>query len=144
MSHTFTCLAYHIIFATTDRRNVIPENVQPKIHSYLAGLINNTYGYARCVGGVNDHVHILCDLHPTYSISCLLQNIKCLSSKWIHETFRQPLFSWQQGYSAFAVSVSSIETVKTYIKNQKVHHKGISFREEFEFLLKKNGIEYDP
>ena len=96
------------------------------------------------MGGVNDHVHILCDLHPTYSISCLLQNIKCLSSKWIHETFRQPLFSWQQGYSAFAVSVSSIETVKTYIKNQKVHHKGISFREEFEFLLKKNGIEYDP
>ena len=77
MSHTFTCLAYHIIFATTDRRNVIPEKVQPKIHSYLAGLINNTYGRARCVGGVDDHVHILMMLKRILKIKkCIIREFR--------------------------------------------------------------------
>jgi REP element-mobilizing transposase RayT len=144
MSHTFTCLTYHIIFGTKDQRNLIPDNVQHKIHAYIAVLINNKFGFARCVDSVADHVHILCDLKPSHSVSTLLQNVKCLSSGWIRETFKLPFFSWQQGYGAFVVNVPAIADVKNYIENQKIQHKEFSFQEEFELLLRNNGIEYKP
>jgi putative transposase len=53
-------------------------------------------------------------------------------------------FAWQQGYGAFAVSMSQVDTVVRYIRNQAEHHKRRSFEEEFVLLLKKAGIEYDP
>jgi putative transposase len=73
-----------------------------------------------------------------------MQLIKGGSSKWIHETFPEHrLFAWQEEYSAFSVSVSQLETITNYIRNQKEHHKKRSFQEEFLMLLKKHRIEFD-
>jgi hypothetical protein len=53
-------------------------------------------------------------------------------------------FKWQEGYGAFSVSPSQIQTVVNYIQNQETHHAKRSFEEEFVFLLKSSGLEYDP
>jgi putative transposase len=53
-------------------------------------------------------------------------------------------FKWQEGYGAFSVSPSHVEAVVTYIRNQVKQHAKRSFEEEFVFLLKSSGIEYDP
>jgi hypothetical protein len=53
-------------------------------------------------------------------------------------------FGWQQGYGAFAVSLSQVDTVERYIRNQAEHHKKRSFEEEFILFLKKARIPYDP
>jgi hypothetical protein len=52
-------------------------------------------------------------------------------------------FSWQRGYGAFTVSQSNVEEVSAYISRQKVHHRKVSFRDEFIQFLKVHGIEYD-
>ncbi len=52
-------------------------------------------------------------------------------------------FAWQSGYGAFTVSQSQVAKVQLYIANQQVHHRRVSFKEEFIALLEAHGIEYD-
>ena len=73
-----------------------------------------------------------------------MQLIKGGSSKWVHETFPEcRLFAWQEKYGAFSVSVSQLDKLIDYIKNQQEHHRKMTFQEEFLALLKKHRIEYD-
>ncbi len=90
------------------------------------------------------HVHILLSLPSTMPVSKALQLIKGGSSKWVHETFPEHrLFAWQENYGAFSVSVSQLDAVAQYIRNQQEHHRKATFREEFVALLDKHAIPYD-
>ena len=51
---------------------------------------------------------------------------------------------WQDGYRAFSVSPSQLDKVTVYIRNQREHHKKVTFEQEFLALLKKAGVPYDP
>ena len=51
-------------------------------------------------------------------------------------------FHWQDGYGAFTVSKSQMETVRRYIAGQEAHHRKVTFQEEFLALLKAHEIEY--
>jgi len=53
------------------------------------------------------------------------------------------MFGWQVKYGAFSVSVSQLDTIIQYIKDQKEHHRQMTFQEEFIALLKKHRVEYD-
>ena len=73
-----------------------------------------------------------------------MRNVQTNSSRWIHDTIPdQAAFAWQAGYAAFAISQSNFEQVKTYLANQKEHHRPMTFKEEFLALLNKHGINYD-
>ena len=41
------------------------------------------------------------------------------------------------------MSVSQLDPVTHYIKNQAEHHRTMTFQEEFLALLQRHGIEYD-
>jgi len=93
---------------------------------------------------MSDHVHVLLSLPSTISIAKALQLIKGGSSKWVHDTFPEHrLFRWQVKYGAFSVSVSQLDKTIEYIKNQEVHHRKMTFEEEFLALLKKHQIPYN-
>jgi hypothetical protein len=63
----------------------------------------------------------------------------------VHDQFPElRSFSWQEGYSAFTVSQSSVEAVRACIAHQAEHHKRRSFHEELAEFFSKNGIEPDP
>jgi hypothetical protein len=68
--------------------------------------------------------------------------LKTNSSKWMNE--HQSGFAWQEGYGSFAVSVSNLSKVVSYIHNQERHHRKITFEEEYLGLLRKHGVEFDP
>jgi hypothetical protein len=62
----------------------------------------------------------------------------------VHDTFPEHrLFGWQVKYGSFSVSVSQLDKIIEYIRNQPKHHKKISFKEEFIALLTKHRIQYD-
>ena len=50
---------------------------------------------------------------------------------------------WAEGYGAFTCSVKERQSIIDYIKNQKEHHKTISFLEEYKTLLEAHEIEFD-
>src|SRR5262249_19638643 len=115
-----------------------------EMHSYLAGVCRNVQCPSLIVGGVEDHVHILCRLGRGIAVSDLLKELKVESSKWVKS--KDPAlidFHWQNGYGAFSVSPSHVEILREYIATQESHHHKESFQEEFRRLLHKYGLEYD-
>jgi putative transposase len=96
------------------------------------------------VGGVEDHVHILCRLSKTIEIAELLRELKRDSSKWIKDECPSlPEFHWQSGYGAFSISPSHVPALTAYIANQSEHHRRESFQDEFRRLCRKHGVEID-
>ncbi len=66
--------------------------------------------------------------------------VKGRSSHFVNHTdLLEELFRWQQGYSAFSVSVDRVPTVARYIKKQKIHHAKESLRKEHQSLLLQHG-----
>src|SRR5262245_22198501 len=142
MAHSYTNLLYHIVYATKERRPLIDLEFQPRLYEYLGGTIRGLKATSLEIGGIEDHVHILAKLPPTIAISEFLEKLKANSSKWAKSVRRG--FGWQDGYSAFTVSESQVERVRNYIRNQREHHKKVSFRDELIALLEAHGVAYDP
>ena len=53
-------------------------------------------------------------------------------------------FAWQAGYGVFSYAHSQVHPVIAYIQRQEDHHRVHTFREEYELLLKRFNVEYDP
>ena len=135
---------HHCVFSTKERRPFITAPLKERLWPFLGGIARQNKMKALEIDGVADHVHILLSTPATMPIAKAMQLIKGGSSKWIHESFpEQRSFAWQEKYGAFSVSVSQLETIISYLKNQEEHHRKMTFQEEFTALLKKHKIEYD-
>ena len=145
MPQSLAQIYLHIIFSTKDRRPFLQnEDLRSALHSYLAGACNNLECPAIEVGGVEDHVHVLCRLGRMLTIADMLRELKKESSKWVKERSSDlQVFSWQKGYGAFSVSPSHVGPLRTYIATQAEHHRRESFQDEFRQLLRKYGVVFD-
>ena len=135
----------HIVFSTKNRTPFLADSsIREEVHKYLGGTCNNLDCPVLRVGGVADHVHILCRLGRTVSIAHLVKELKRESSQWVKERFPTLAdFYWQAGYGAFSVSESNVEVVREYVANQERHHATMSFQDEFRLLLKKHDLTWD-
>ncbi len=140
MSHSFTHLVYHIVYATKDRRPCIDEAIQPELYAVLENLVRDQGGVPFAVNGMPEHVHVLARLPASRALSDVVRAIKARSSSWLSVSVSD--FVWQTGYGAFTVSKSCEETVRTYIENQKKHHADRTYLDEFRTLLKAH--DFDP
>lgn len=134
----------HLVFSTKYRQAFIQPTIQKELHAYLAGTCNKLECYVKAVGGVEDHVHILCTLSQKIALMDLVNKVKSNSSKWIKtqgDSYNN--FYWQNGYGGFLVNPTGIDGVINYIQNQEAHHQKRSFQEEYRLILKKYQIEYD-
>jgi REP element-mobilizing transposase RayT len=143
MPQSFTCLHYHIVFSTKDRRPMIGDDMRERLHEYIGGILVENKSKLVAAGGMPDHIHLLASISKELSISDAMRLVKTNSSKWVHETFPElESFAWQAGYGAFSVSFSNLDSVKKYIANQAKHHRKVGFKEEFVTLLKRHDIEF--
>jgi len=93
---------------------------------------------------MENHIHILSDLHPTVALADFIKEIKTASNIWMKETCNYPKFtSWAEGYCALTYTYRDKEMIVNYIKNQKEHHKTVTFEDEYRALLKEHGVEVD-
>ena len=144
MAHTFSNLLFHIIFGTKGRTPAIDTDLRAPLHAYIGGIVRELKGTSLCVNGTADHIHALVKLPPTLAVAEAMRVIKTNSSKWAHTVQRRPGLSWQSGYSAFTVSESALDAVRSYIEQQEVHHRVRTFQEEYLEFLNKHGVAYDP
>ena len=145
MGQSLAQIYVHIIYSTKNRTPFLQNTeFQSHLHAYLAGICQNQGCPALAIGGVEDHVHILCRLGKTIDVATLLREQKRSSSLWI-KTERTDLqnFQWQDGYGAFSVSPSHVEDLKKYIANQAEHHRRETFQDEFRRICGKYGVELD-
>jgi len=139
---TYTQILYHIVFSTKDRHQTLIESGQEKLYRYIWGILEKQNCHLYRINGVEDH--ILTHLHPSVALAELVKDIKVASSCFIKQENIFPHFTgWQDGYGGFTYSISAKDNLIEYIKNQKEHHKKVSFRDEYISLLKEHGIEFD-
>src|SRR5262245_59119810 len=145
MSQSLSRIYLHIVFSTKGRRQYFQDaDLRTELHNYLGGTCRNLECPSLCVGGVDDHVHILCRLSRTFTVAELVRELKRESSKWLKTKSTELLdFHWQDGYGAFSVSHSNVETVRKYIAQQAKHHRSETFQDEFRHLLRLHEIEWD-
>ncbi len=119
---------YQIVFGTKYRKSTIAEEHCEELYKYIWGVINNKHCKLYRISGVEDHIHIFSDLHPSISLADYVKDIKVASSLWMKETGKFPDFiGWQEGYGAFTYSIREKEMIINYVKNQKEHHKKETF-----------------
>ena len=137
-------ILYHLIFRTKDsRKTLVPEHAR-ELYAYIMGTIRNKNCFLYRINGMEEHLHILCELHPTIALADLVRDIKTASSIWLKQSGKFPEFEgWADGYAALTYSWKDKEMIINYIKNQQEHHKTESFNDELRRLLKEHGVEID-
>lgn len=138
---TYTQIIYHIVFATKLREPVLDKPCRDDLFRFIWGVLKNRQCHLYRIGGVEDHVHILTALHPTFPLSDLVKELKTASSAWIKGQHVFPHFTyWQEGYGAFTHALPDKSRLIDYIRHQEEHHKTVTFREEYEALLAEAGL----
>ena len=141
MSHTFSKHHFHIVFSTKGRQKLISKQLQSQLWSYMIGICRNVGIVGLAIGGIEDHVHALVELQPNMTVPKAVNLLKSNSSRWMRQ--QEVKFAWQEGYSSFAVSASSVPAVKRYVLNQEAHHRKMSFEDELLLLLRKHGVAFN-
>ena len=107
MADTYTQIYIHYVFATELRFRILHNELQTEFFNYSAGVVKDLNCFIQCIGGMEDHIHLLIGLHPTLAVSEFAQKFKANTSRFINEKhWVKGIFNWQKGFGAFSVSQS--------------------------------------
>jgi putative transposase len=137
-------ILYHLVFRTKYSRNTIVPEHSRELYAYIMGIIRNKNCFLYRINGVENHIHILSDLHPSIALADYMNAIKTASSIWLKQSGKFPEFyGWADGYAALTYSWRNKDMISNYIKNQQRRHKKESFDDELRRLCRENGIDID-
>ncbi len=145
MPQSLAKILVHTVFSTKDRRPFLRDrSLREELHRYLGGILTRLDCQPIIIGGIDDHVHLLCALARTCEPASMVKEVKRGSTLWL-KARNQDLrdFAWQQGYCIFSIGFSQIKSVRDYIAGQEEHHRKVSFQDEFRRLLRRYEIEFD-
>lgn len=132
---------YHIVFRTYRSERTIDAEHERELYAIIMKQTENLKAKLIRIGGMPDHIHLLVSLPPDLSPAKYVQAIKTFTSKWLRES---PVFpnwnGWGKEYAAISYNERDKDTIVNYIRNQKEHHKIVSFEEEYRAFLIENGI----
>ena len=135
---------YHLVFRTKNNLNTIKQDHVNELYAYITGIIKHKNSHLYRINGIENHVHILTDMHPSIAPADFLRDIKASSSFWMKSTKLFPSFTaWEEGYGSFTCSYRDVNMLIEYIKNQQEHHKTMTFEDEYLKLLLEAGITPD-
>lgn len=140
----YTSNLHQIVYSTKYRTPCLHKEMRTKMFKAIWGLLQNKKCHLYRINGVEDHIHILLNVHPTIALSNLVKDIKLASTDLIKSENLITNFSgWQIGYGSFTYNIKEKNRLIEYIKNQEEHHKKVSFKEEYITLLKEHNIEFE-
>lgn len=137
-------ILYHIVFRTKNSRKTIVPVHSRALYAYILGIIRKKNCKLYRINGTENHIHMLCDLHPSIALADFMREIKASTSTWLKQSGKFPEFyGWGNGYAALTYGWRDKEMIVNYIKNQQKHHHLKSFEDELRKLLKENEVEID-
>jgi len=145
MPQSLSVVYIHLVYSTKNRQPFLRDpETRADLHSFLGGTSKKLDCAPIIVGGVEDHVHLLCRFGRSITQAEWIKELKRISNLWLKDQddkYRD--FEWQKGYADFSVSQSNLEQVKQYIANQEAHHRKMSFQDEVRELLRRHQQEWD-
>ena len=76
MGQSLSQLYVHLTYGTKERAPFISEQIEPQLHSYMAGILKNMESPAIKINSVPDHVHILFRLSKNYALAKVVEEVK--------------------------------------------------------------------
>lgn len=144
VSKTYIRTVYQIVFSTKHRVPCLTKPNREKLFRYLSKILENKRCTVYQIGGIEDHLHIICSLHPSVALASVVKDLKLASSSVIKKEKLFPGFTaWQVGYSAFTYKPEALTDLIHYVAIQEEHHHGETSPEELRRLLRAHGIEFD-
>lgn len=138
-----TCILCHIVFGTKNREGTIEPTRKRELYNYLYGIIKSHKCHAIRIGGVEDHVHLLLDLHPSVALADLVKVLKQGSTNWLKQNWLFPMFGgWANGYFATSVGIQGKDNCARYITNQETHHQRMSYLDELRSGIETHGLRW--
>ena len=123
LAHTKWSCKYHIVFAPKYRRKVFYEQKRFEIGQILRELCR-WKGIVMLSGeACPDHIHLLLEIPPKYSVSGVMGFLKGKSSLMIYERWGDAKYKyrnrqfWCRGYYVDTVGKNE-KAIKEYIQNQ--------------------------
>ena len=119
MPQSLAKVVVHIVYSTKNREPWfnVPE-LRKELYAYGSSILSNADCPVIVMGGVEDHVHIMCLLSRKVAIMDMIKTSKTETSKWLKKKGGElEGFQWQAGYGIFSVSESNVNQVRRYITN---------------------------
>ena len=140
-----TLALFHTIISTRNRAQSITPEHESELYCFLGTYLAKNNCFVIAINGMPNHIHILFDLNPRFSLADIIGELKRLSSLWIKQSGLFPQFNgWSSGYCALSVSLSNKQGVINYINSQKVHHQNQSFDSELKTYYDIHDFDYHP
>jgi len=137
-------LLYHFVFRTKDSLPTIKQDNVNQLYAYISGIIKNKNSHLYRINGIENHLHILTDVHPSIALADFMREIKVSTSIWMKNSGSFPLFDgWAEGYGSFTCSYMDMGRLIEYVKDQQDHHSRKTFEEEYRKLLLESGVKID-
>lgn len=137
-------IIYQIIFRTRHSQKTLKLEHNKRLLKYIRGIIKNKNCHLYRINGMEEHIHILTDLHAGIALADFIRDIKTASSIWLKDSDYFPNFiGWADGYAALTYSYWDKDKLINYIKNQQEHHNTETFEDEYRRLLEEHNIKID-
>ena len=98
-------IIYQIIFRTRQSQKTLKSEHNKRLLKYIRGIIKNKNCHLYRINGMEEHIHILTDLHAGIALADFIRDIKTASSIWLKDSDYFPNFiGWADGYAALTYS----------------------------------------
>ncbi|MBY0481732.1 MAG: IS200/IS605 family transposase [Chitinophagaceae bacterium] len=135
---SFVNIVVQAVWGTKRRAPFMNNEIRPAVINHIKENALNKGIFIDRINGYTDHLHCLISLNPEMSIGKTLQLIKGESAFWINQQrMTNSKFEWSDEYFAVSINASMLEQVRWYIEGQELHHKKVSFQQEYDELIKE-------
>ena len=124
-SHNVTVLLYHLVFPAKYRKVVFDAGVDRALADAFQEIEKRYPIKFLEIGSDADHIHLLVQSVPTYSVSKIVTRIKSLSAREVFQKcphVKKALWGgefWSDGYFSSTVGKHGSESmIRNYVKNQ--------------------------
>jgi REP element-mobilizing transposase RayT len=99
MPQSLSAVYIHLVFSTKERRPFLRDKaLRDALHAYMGGVSKTLECPPLIVGGVEDHVHLLCRFGRIVTQAEWVKELKRVSNGWLKEQARDYAdFEWQGG-----------------------------------------------
>jgi putative transposase len=112
----------HVVWTTRQCAPLIDLAVAEYLAANLPIIARQERAHLLDLGIVSTHVHLLIRVHPTTSVTRLLQRMKGGTAAGINKRFAATDLRWAKGYNIDSVSLRALKAVAAYVRDQHVHH----------------------
>jgi putative transposase len=121
--YVVSVLNVHLVFVTKYRRGVLTGEHLDSLREVFASVCADFDAKLVEMDGGDDHVHLLVAYPPTITVARLVNSLKGVSARRLRQrhrvrTHREHL--WSPSYFAASATGAPLETLKAYIRQQRI------------------------